>query len=76
MLEMSFCVVHRMVGGEEVNEISYKPYFMEYYFDLCHSTGIASSSDHIMTSMTLRHSLDGFLDLHVTSRELLLFISN
>ena len=40
MLEMTFCVVHRMVGGEEVKDILYISYLVEYEFELCHSTGI------------------------------------
>ena len=29
MLDMTFCVVHRMVGGEEVKEIRYRSYLVE-----------------------------------------------
>ncbi len=50
MLEMPFGVVLRMADGEDA---------------ICHRTGITSTSHHIMTSMTLRHSLDGLLDLYV-----------
>ena len=29
MLQMTLCVVHRMVGGEEAKEISHTPYLVE-----------------------------------------------
>ncbi len=67
MLGMTLCVAHRMVGSEEVKLIDYGAHLVELGVELCHNTGVASSSHHTMTSRTLRYSLTGLLDFHVNS---------
>ena len=67
VMQMTICVVLRMVGGEDVKRNWFYTLPRWIRVQHCHNTGIASSSHHTMTPRTLWYSLDGLFDLLVIS---------
>ncbi|KAH3803975.1 hypothetical protein DPMN_132247 [Dreissena polymorpha] len=50
---MTFCVIHRLVGGKKIEEAGDGPYLMEQKLKFCYCTSIACLSYNIVTSWTL-----------------------